>query len=173
MPPIGLRPNATRGSGYPGPAQIIVKGEFRGLARWVTSRSAGDAQAKRIFPERPASAVRRDEDIAGGNDELGALLAAIGDEFQRHASAARDGVLADFAARIAHARKHLSPNLLAATLAAIKEQRKAALATISRNAALERAGRCEAAIRALGGKNPRRPGTKKQADNRSGNAPQP
>lgn len=64
--------------------------------------------------------------------------------------------MADFAARAAHARKHLSPQLLAATLGAIKEQRKAALALVNRNAALELAGRRKAAVAAFGGNRPRR-----------------
>jgi hypothetical protein len=152
MPSIGLRHDAKSASKYPIPAQIIAKGEFRGLARWLTSPYAAGAQDKRIFPVRPGDALRHDEDLAGASDELGAILAAIADDAHRHASAAREGVLADFAGRAAHARKHLSPNLLAATLAAIKEQRKAALALISRNASLEIAGRRKAAIAALGKK---------------------
>jgi hypothetical protein len=79
---------------------------------------------------------------------LSALIEAISDEVHRHTTAARDGLLADFAARMAHARKHLSPHLLAASLAALKQQRKSALALINRNAAAELAGRKKAAIMA-------------------------
>jgi hypothetical protein len=63
--------------------------------------------------------------------------------------------MADFAARMAHARKHLSPQLLAATLAAIKEQRRAALTLISRNAASELAARKKAASETFGNNRPR------------------
>jgi hypothetical protein len=173
MPSIGLRHQAKGAPKCPIPAQIIAKGEFRGLARWLTSPFSAAAPDTGIFPVRPGDAVRRDEDPAGASDELDAILAAIADDVQRHASAAREGVLVDFAARATHARKHLSPNLLAATLAAIKEQRKAALTLIGRNAELERASRREAAIAAHGGKNTRKTGAKKPTGDTSGNAPQP
>ena len=91
-------------------------------------------------------------DLREGDDGLAACLSSIADEVYRHATAARDGVMADFAARVAHARKHLSPHLLAATLAAIKEQRKAALTLISRNAASELAARKKAASETFGNK---------------------
>jgi hypothetical protein len=56
--------------------------------------------------------------------------------------------MADFAARVAHARKHLSPHLLAAVLVSFKDQRKAALTAINRNAASELAARKKAAVTA-------------------------
>jgi hypothetical protein len=139
---IAPTPVVSHGPEYAEKRQITAQGEFRGHARWVTSPYAGiDAQS---------------EDPREGSDGLGALLAAIDDEVGRHTTAARDGVTADFAARVAHARKHLSPHLLAATLATIKEQRKAALAQIGRNAANELAGRKKAAVEAFGRKEPRR-----------------
>jgi hypothetical protein len=166
-----LRHAARNASKDPVPEQIIAKGEFRGLARWLTSPFATAAQDKGIFPVRPGDGTGYSEDPAGASDDLAALLDAIADDVQRHASAARDGVLADFAARAAHARKHLSRNLLTATLAAIRQQRKAALALIGRNAALERAGRREAAIAARGGKTVRRNGSKKPNNDSPGNGP--
>lgn len=163
IPSITRPLNAKSGSEYPVPGEIIVKGEFRGLARWLSSPFAADTPRTGISPARPGEAVLQNEDPGAGGDELGVLLAAIADEVHRHASAAREGILADFAARAAHARKHLPRNLLAATLASIKQQRKAALALISRNASLEIAGRRKAAIAAFGkdrsGKRPRGPQT--------------
>lgn len=141
------------------------------MMRWLTSPFEVGIREKGMFPERPDGATLHDS--FGGNDELGAVLTAITDEVHRHASAARQGVLVDFGARAAHARKHLSRHLLAATLAAIKEQRNAALALISRNAALERASRRKAAISALSGKNPAKYETKKPTNDAPGNAPMP
>jgi hypothetical protein len=107
------------------------------------------------------------EDPGDGTGGLGALLVAIADEVRGHAAAAREGVMADFAARVAHARKHLSPQLLAATLAAIKEQRKAALALVNRSVALEISGRQKAAVAAFGGNRPRRSGRRGPSSNAS------
>lgn len=140
------------------------------MARWLTSPFASDAQARGIFPVRPVATEIQTEDTVGGSDELGILLGAIADEVHRHAAAAREGISADFAARASHARKHLSRNLLMATLAAIKEQRKAAMALIGRNAALEIAGRSKAAIDALG-KNPSRRSKRGPQSNSSDPAP--
>jgi hypothetical protein len=54
---------------------------------------------------------------------------------------ATTAVIADFAARIAYARKHVPRHQLAAAIAAINAMRKAALATINRNAAMELAAK--------------------------------
>lgn len=145
-----LRQDPKSGSQHIVPGQITANGGFRGLARWLTGPYASDAQRNGFFSARPAGGVIDTEDPGGASDELGMLLAAIADDVHRHVAAAREGVLADFSARAAHARKHLSRNLLAATLAAIKEQRKAAMALIRRNASLEIAARRKAAIAAFG-----------------------
>jgi hypothetical protein len=79
---------------------------------------------------------------------LGLLLSAIDDDVNRFASAARDGINTDFVARVAHARKHLPRHQLAAALRGFAEARKAALTLVSRNAALELAGRKKAALAA-------------------------
>jgi hypothetical protein len=79
---------------------------------------------------------------------LGLLLSAIDDDVHRFASAARDGINADFAARVAYARKHLPRHQLASALRGFAEARKAALALVSRNAAMEIAGRKKAALAA-------------------------
>jgi hypothetical protein len=137
------------GSKNPAAAQIIVQGEFRGMARWLTSPRAASPPSRIPEPERPAAGIDAgSEDPLESGDELGALLASIADDVHHRATAARNGVLADFAGRAMHARRHLSRHLIAATLAAIKEARKAALALIAQNARLELSGRKEAAIAA-------------------------
>jgi len=133
-------------------AQIIARGEFRGLARWITSAFASRASLPPAQEGPSVGASDQNPDSREGDDGLAACLGSIADEVYRHATAARDGVMADFAARVAHARKHLSPHLLAATLAAIKEQRKAALTLINRNAASELAARKKTASETFGNK---------------------
>lgn len=172
IPPISPRPSAGNGPEYPVPGQTNVRGEFRGSARWLTSPYAADAFEKGIFPVRPARGAVQAEDPGDGGGELGVLLDAIAEEVHRHASAARDGVLADFAARAAYARKHLPRSLLAATLAAIKQQRKAAMALISRNASLEIAARRQGAIDAFG-KNAFRRGKRGPPNNTDDPIPKP
>jgi hypothetical protein len=148
--PITRQRTGKHGLEYPLFGQMVAQGEFRGLARWVTSPLASDKFTRAISPERPGIDANGEDpgDVSGG---LGALLASIADEVHAHAAAAREGVMADFAARVLHARKHFSRSLLVATLASIREQRKAALALVNRNAALEIAGRQKAAIAAFGG----------------------
>jgi hypothetical protein len=144
-----------RGPEYAAAAQIITSGEFRGLARYLANPYAPHAPGRAIARQHPGTGIdARGEDPREGAEALSALLGAIADEVHQHAAAARDGVLSDFAARVAHAHKHLSPHLLVAALAAFKEQRKAALAIISRNAASELAGRKKAAIMASQPKRP-------------------
>ena len=158
IPPIAKPTNLRPSEQYRVRGQIIALGEFRGLGRWLTTRFPPPALATTPSPESLVKGA--DNQSAGSREasnELGALLEALAEEVHQHATAARDGVLMEFAARIAHARKHLSPQLFAATLGAIKEQRKAALALISRTAALELAARRKAAIAACGGEGPRKP----------------
>jgi hypothetical protein len=145
------------GPEYAAAAQIITLGEFRGMARWLTIPGPARHTQHLSEPERPVAGIDAgSEDPREDSDGLGALLASIADDVQHRATATRDGVIADFAGRAMHARKHLSRHLLAATLAALKEQRKAALALISRNAAVELAGRKKGAIEAFEGNGPRR-----------------
>jgi hypothetical protein len=142
-------------SGYPATAQIIVRGEFVGSARWITCASAPEARQQNLEPERPSAPVgiaAEGEDPTEPNSDLGLLLAAITDDVQGRAAAARDGVRADFAGRITYARKHLSPDQRAAALRALVEARKTALALINQSAALELAGRKKAALGRFGGK---------------------
>jgi hypothetical protein len=130
---------------------MATDGEFRGAARWATSfdRSIASPQGSRL---RDTGIAAGGEDPGQGEDGLGSLLASIADEVHRHTAAAREGVMMDFAARVAHARRHLSPALLGAALRALRDQRKTALALITQNAALELATRRNAAVAAFGWK---------------------
>jgi hypothetical protein len=76
------------------------------------------------------------------------LLDAIAADVHKTASAARDGVITEFTARAAHARKHLSRSQLAAALKEIGEARKAALALIKQNETAELSARRAAALAA-------------------------
>jgi hypothetical protein len=134
----------------------------------MTSPFPAPASLPPVREDPSTGANDQNLDSCEGDDGLAACLSSIADEVYQHASAARDGVMADFAARVAHARKHLSPHLLAATLAAIKEQRKAALALISRNAASELAARKKAASETFGNK---RSPERKRRYSRHGAAP--
>ena len=172
MPSIARSGIPRRGTERAAAGQVIAHGEFEGLARWIASPYGSDASRRGIFPEAIAGIGAQSEDPREDSDGLGALLASIADDVHHRATAARDGVIADFAGRAMHARKHLSRHLLAATLAALKEQRKAALALISRNAAMELAGRKKAAIGAFGTNGPRR-GNKGPKPNGTAPTPQP
>lgn len=92
--------------------------------------------------ETPGAGIAANgEDPPSGDDSFDGLLAAISDDVQCRAATARHGVIVDFAARVRHARKHLSHSLVSAAIASIAQARKAALAAISQNAAAELAGR--------------------------------
>lgn len=143
--------------------QIAARSRFRGLAHWITDPYAGRLSRAEDFPYGPSSGIDgHAEDPGEGEDALDGLLAGIADEVHAHAAAARDGVMAGFAAQVAHARKHLSPQLLAAALAAIKQQRDAVLAFINRNAADEIAARRKAVIKAFRRRRSSRPRLSKQ-----------
>jgi hypothetical protein len=100
------------------------RGGFRGQATWIARRSSN---------------VR-----AGG--DLPAILAAIADDIEHAANAASAAVMAEYAAKVAYARKHFPRALLAGDIRAFKEARDAALAVIKQNAKAARAARREAAI---------------------------
>jgi hypothetical protein len=85
--------------------------------------------------------------IEGGEDnELGPILAAIADEVQDTAAAASAAVGAEYAAKVAHARRHLPWHQVAGAVRAFDQERKASLEHIKRNAATSLAGRQRAAI---------------------------
>jgi hypothetical protein len=132
-------------------ARISAVGEFIGSARWITTPSTRPARDEHFAPTRPipVEAVGPDEASAeplAPDTELGALLDAIAEDVQHTAAAVRAGIMADFAARVAHARRHLPRQQLAAALRGFAEARKAALALARRNARMELQARKKAAI---------------------------
>ena len=138
-------------------ARAIALGEFLGSAHWVVTPTDRTTPEAKIAPDSPARDWK--ENFAGSPEfygaqdaasdtELGPLLATIADDVNAMAEGARQGVLADFAARIDHARKYLPRHAVAGAVAMLKEACKAALAVVKRSAALELAGRKKAAIAA-------------------------
>jgi hypothetical protein len=85
---------------------------------------------------------------AGYDSELANLLAVIADDVQRLAAGMCQAITAEYAGKIAHARQSLPRDQVAGVIAALKAQRQAALAVAHQSAAVELAGRREAAIRA-------------------------
>jgi hypothetical protein len=160
-PPISRRGSSGDSSQGAAAARITAQGKFSGSARETTLRGASlpgrDTEpAQRSAVDAGSLAEEFDAlgaELTESDSELGALLAAIADEVQDSATAARGAIMADFGARIAYVRKHLRGHQRAAALGALKEGRKAALAIVKRNAAQELAGRKKAAIAAR-----RRPG---------------
>jgi hypothetical protein len=149
-PTSGERASETRA----GP-QISPRGDFSNAARSLSARDAAtpsseDSEAAQNRTSASGGAVEpldADADEPPESDsDLGALLAAITEEVQDAAAAARAAIMADYGARIAYARKYLRGHARSAALGALKEGRTAALALVSRNAAQELAGRRQAAI---------------------------
>jgi hypothetical protein len=134
-------------------ALAITLGEFAASARWATTNRSDPVPTGYIEFARAAfrqDNVATDETPLGSPDEgdvdLGPLLGAIAEDAHRIAAAVRTGILADFAARTTHARRHTPRHLLAGALTAIKQARLAALAAASMNAKNELKGRMQAAI---------------------------
>jgi hypothetical protein len=129
-------------------AHTVALGEFAGEKRWLLARHPRSAPVDDFGPVRPGADHGQGNDQTEIDPTLGLLLDAIADDVHRIASAARDGIIAEFAARVAHARKYLPRNQVSATLRGLAEARKAALALVKRNAAAELAGRKKAALAA-------------------------
>jgi hypothetical protein len=89
------------------------------------------------------------------DDQLGGLLAALSEEGQRIAGAARAGIMAEFAAAMQHARRYARRGELPAIMRALKDARRAALAAARGRAALELQGRREAVLTARPTRSPR------------------
>lgn len=155
MPAISIRATGEIRSPHAAAKQIIARGEFVGLARWLTSAPESEASERNFEPNRPHTTGGIDaqgEDPAEANSDLAAPLAAIADDVQGRASAARAGIQAEFAARIDHVRKHVSGFARAAAISALAGARKAALALVNQSAALELAERKRGAIQCHGGR---------------------
>jgi hypothetical protein len=157
MLPISPRGKSGNGAQGTAGAQITAPGEFSGSARSITTPFTAPACGHDFENERPLSAASGDiadtaqtqgKETPDSDADLGAVLAAIDDDVQDSAAGARAGIMAEFAGRIAYARKHLPRHQIAAAVAAFKEARKAALALVKRNAAEQRAGRKQAATMA-------------------------
>jgi hypothetical protein len=124
---------------------------FLAEERWITMPHPYSAPLDDVIPVRP---MVGGEEGSEADPTLGPLLGVIADDVHHIAAAARAGVTADFALRVAHARKYMRGPQLAAALHGIAEARKAALAIIGRDAAAELAARKRIAIEAH--TNPRR-----------------
>jgi hypothetical protein len=145
VPSTSHRVSHPNGAAPSAQAHVKVLGEFVGESRWISAPRPPSAPIDELLPLRPATG---DDEHPEKDEMLGLLLSAIDDNVHRFASAARDGINADFAARVAYARKHLPRHQLSSSLRGFAEARKAALALVSRNAALELAGRKKAALAA-------------------------
>jgi hypothetical protein len=132
--------------------QNIVRGEFVGSARWVTASHSQAFRGEPVAATHQAANAQEDfaaaaQAVCGEEDtELGAMLGAIAEEVHQIAAAVQAGIMADFAARVVYARRHLPKHQIAGALAAIKQMRAAALAVAKQNAKTELAGRKKAAV---------------------------
>jgi hypothetical protein len=129
-------------------ARAVALGEFLGEKRWLLARYPRSAPVDDLGPVRPRADHSQASEQPEIDPTLGLLLEAIADDVHRIASAARDGIIAEFAARVTHARKYLPRNQVSAAVRGLAEARKAALALVKRNAAAELAGRKKAALAA-------------------------
>lgn len=146
MPPHTWWPLAALGVNARGPKSwaapnAVMIGEFKQQARWTVRRFV-TSRVNVNEPNRTNS-----NGIEGDDGGLAAILSAIEAEVHQFAAALRDGVMAEFAAMMQHARKTLLRDQVAGAVAALKQRRDAALAFIKRNAAAQLKGRREAAMR--------------------------
>jgi len=126
-----------------------TQGEFAGIGRWLVTASRRPAQERVSTPTAPA--ITGLENFAATDSfsldtDLGALLGAIAEDVHQIAAAVSAGIMADFATRVAYARRHLPRHQLGGALHALAEARKAALAVARRNAAMELKARKKAAL---------------------------
>jgi hypothetical protein len=113
-----------------------TRGEFRAQACWM--------------PARVSASVDTADGIAdaGEDTELAQILDAIVADVQRNAAGARDAVMAEYAAKITHARKTLPRHQAAGAVRAFMDAQAAALTHIAKEASAEIAGRRAAAMNA-------------------------
>ena len=103
---------------------------------------------------RPTQGRDQNEATTATEEPLGALLKAITAGCRQQASAERDGILADYARRMAGARASGDPDL-AGMLRTLAAARAAALAIVARNAQREGNERRQTLIAARPGRRPR------------------
>jgi hypothetical protein len=121
-------------------------GELLAEKRLLTAAHIPASTIDHAAPRRPVLHSEGDQQVTDA--ELGSLLDAIAADVHKTSSAARDGVMTEFAARAGHARKHLPRSQLAAALKEIEQARKAALALIKQNETAELSTRRAAALAA-------------------------
>jgi hypothetical protein len=129
-------------------AHVTALGGFLAEERWIVSPHPHSVPLDDYLPTTSRGDPAHGDDDPEDDRSLGLLLAVIADDVHQFASAARDGINADFAARAAYARRTLPRGQVAATLSGLAQARKAALAVVSKNAASEIASRKRAAIEA-------------------------
>jgi hypothetical protein len=93
---------------------------------------------------------------------LGSTLRAITAASRIALAAEKSGIMLDFANRMAAAQATADPRQLAGILRAIKEQRRAALAVASRNAARESHEKRQAVLQGRPSQRPRRNGSRRR-----------
>jgi hypothetical protein len=120
--------------------------EWEASARWITTPAAQPQELNRgsNAPDEPLD-----------NYELFLVLGAIAEEVARHGAAVCTGIAADFAARMAHARRTLPRNQAAAAVTALEQARRAALQLARQMAQAELKARQDAAR--IQYRRPRRP----------------
>lgn len=170
MPAISSPGSSANGAERATATQIATLGEFSASVREIIASHVTSARGEDFEPARPLpaeveslteAAGAQGEEMSASDSELGAILGAIDDEIQGSAAAECASIMAEFAAHVAHARKHLPRHQVAAAVGALKQARKAALTIVKRNAAQERTGRKKQIVmerRRRAGKGGRRPG---------------
>jgi hypothetical protein len=141
------------------PGRIRIINGLRHFAGWSIGPSAraaespnggytnrADAPTPREGHARLLDSSSGEEAERAGDDGVGALLAAIGDDVARLSAGATAGIVAEFSARIAAASKNPSRHERQAAVRALKEARKAALATVKRATKAELTARRRLAI---------------------------
>lgn len=132
------------------PAQIVRIGEFLAQARMSTLPVVTPRLEQFAAPVRPVTAGEAIDNgaesaEAGGDDGLGALLAAIAADVQGRAASARAALRGKFKGDVAHARRTLPPDQIGAAIEALRQALAAALKAVKEAAAREIEGKQKAA----------------------------
>ena len=135
---------------------------WRAAAQLV--RSAAETGPRNIFRPVAETIIEDIRDPADGPvaAPLGSTLRAITAASRISVAAAKAGIVLDFANRMAAAQATADPRLLAGILRAIKDQRRAALAVASRNAARESHEKRQAVLQGRPSQRPRGNGSRRR-----------